>query len=136
MPNVVILAGPNGAGKRSAAPTLLRDELRVAEFVNADVIARGLSGFSPDAISVEAGRIMLRRLEVLAASRQDFAFETTLSGHAFLAAMKRWRLAGYTIRVVYLWLIPTHSIVAPSRVGAQASWMSWTTGYGSGFKSR
>ena len=51
MPNVVILAGPNGAGKTSAAPTLLRDELRVAEFVNADVIARGLSGFSADGVA-------------------------------------------------------------------------------------
>jgi len=60
MSNVVILAGPNGAGKTSAAPTLLPDELRVAEFVNADVIARRLSGFSAGAAAVEAGRIMLR----------------------------------------------------------------------------
>jgi len=104
MPNVVILAGSNGAGKTSTAPTLLRDELRVAEFVNADVIARGLSGFSADAVAVEAGRIMLRRLEELATSGQDFAFETTLSGNAFLSAIDRWRLAGYTIRIVYLWL--------------------------------
>jgi len=104
MPNVVILAGPNGAGKTSAAPTLLRDELRVAEFVNADVIARGLSGFSADAIAVEAGRIMLRRLEELARAGEDFAFETTLSGNAFLGAMDRWRTIGYTIRLVYLWL--------------------------------
>jgi predicted ABC-type ATPase len=118
MPNVVILAGPNGAGKTSAAPTLLRDELRVAEFVNADVIARGLSGFSAGAVAVEAGRIMLRRLDELAASRQDFAFETTLSGNAFLAAMERWRLAGYTIRVVYLWLKSPETAI--DRVHARA----------------
>jgi predicted ABC-type ATPase len=80
MPNVVILAGANGAGKTSAAPVLLRDELRVSEFVNADVIARGLSGFDPDLVAVEAGRMMLRRLEELVAARADFAFETTLSG--------------------------------------------------------
>jgi len=118
MPNVVILAGPNGAGKTSAAPTLLRDELRVAEFVNADVIARGLSGFSANAVAVEAGRIMLRRLDELSASDQDFAFETTLSGNAFLAAMERWRLGGYTIRIVYLWVRSPE--IAIDRVHARA----------------
>ena len=118
MPNVVILAGPNGAGKTSAAPTLLRDELRVAEFVNADVIARGLSGFSADTVAVEAGRIMLRRLEELATSGPDFAFESTLSGNAFLAAIDRWRSIGYTIRIVYLWL--NSSETAVHRVHARA----------------
>lgn len=91
MPNVVILAGPNGAGKTSAAPLVLRDTYRVAEFVNADVIARGLSAFAAGAADVEAGRIMLRRLDELAQANQDFAFETTLSGNAFLAAIDRWR---------------------------------------------
>jgi predicted ABC-type ATPase len=104
MPNVVILAGPNGAGKTSAAPVLLRDEYQVTEFVNADVIARGLSGFSADAMALEGGRLMLRRLDELVSARQDFAFETTLSGTAFLAAIGRWRSAGYVVRVVYLWL--------------------------------
>src|SRR6188474_1579778 len=94
MPNVVILAGPNGAGKTSSAPVLLRDAFHVGEFVNADVIARGLSGFSADAVAVEAGRLMLRRLDELATRRDDFAFETTLSGKAFLAAIERWRSAG------------------------------------------
>lgn len=118
MPNVVILAGPNGAGKTSAAPTLLRDELRVAEFVNADVIARGLSGFSADAVAVEAGRIMLRRLDELAIAGEDFAFETTLSGSAFLPTIERWRLAGYTIRIVYLWLNSPETAI--DRVHARA----------------
>lgn len=119
MPNVVILAGPNGAGKTSAAPTLLRDELRVAEFVNADVIARGLSGFSADTIAVEAGRIMLRRLEELAGLGQDFAFETTLSGNTFLSAIDRWRSAGYAIRIVYLWLNSPETAI--DRVHARAT---------------
>ena len=94
MPNVVILAGPNGAGKTSAAPLLLRDTYRVAEFVNADVIARGLSAFTAAAADVEAGRIMLRRLEELAEANQDFAFGATLSGNAFLPAIGRWRSRG------------------------------------------
>ena len=117
MPNVVILAGPNGAGKTSAAPVLLRGEFRVREFVNADVIARGLSGFSPDAMAVEAGRIMLRRLEGLALAQHDFAFETTLSGIAVLHALERWRSAGYVIRIVYLWLASAD--VAVTRVRAR-----------------
>lgn len=104
MSNVVILAGANGAGKTSAAPVLLRDELRVSEFVNADVIARGLSGFSPAAAAIEAGRMMLRRLEELVGARVDFAFETTLSGGAFLGSIARWRAVGYTVHVIYLWL--------------------------------
>ena len=104
MPNVVILAGPNGAGKTSAASVLLRDELRVSEFVNADVIARGLSGFYPAVVAIEAGRLMLRRLEELVAARADFAFETTLSGGAFLGSIARWRAAGYAVHVIYLWL--------------------------------
>ena len=119
MPNVVILAGPNGAGKTSAAPTLLRDELRVAEFVNADVIARGLSGFSADTIAVEAGRIMLRRLEELAGSGQDFAFETTLSGNTLLSAIDRWRSVGYAIRIVYLCLNSPETAI--DRVHARAT---------------
>jgi predicted ABC-type ATPase len=117
MPNVVILAGPNGAGKTSAAPVLLRGEFRVREFVNADVIARGLSGFSPDAMAVEAGRLMLRRLEELAHAQQDFAFETTLSGIAFPSALERWRSAGYVVRIVYLWLASAD--VAVKRVHAR-----------------
>jgi len=137
MPNVVILAGPNGAGKTSAAPTLLRDELRVAEFVNADVIARGLSGFSAGAVAVEAGRIMLRRLDELAASRQDFAFETKSSAGGTTADYSTSRTAIAPLPTGGTFTrTPTHSVVAPSRVGAQASWMSWTTGYGSGFKNR
>ena len=96
--------GTERAGKTSTAPTLLRDELRVAEFVNADVIARGLSGFSAGTVPVEAGRVMLRRLDELASAGEDFAFETTLSGTTFLASIDRWRAAGYTIRIVYLWL--------------------------------
>lgn len=77
-PSVVILAGPNGAGKSTAAPELLQGELAVTEFVNADVIARGLSAFDPDRAAIAAGRVMLARLDELARQRESFAFETTL----------------------------------------------------------
>ena len=73
-PQVIIIAGPNGAGKTTLAPFLLRDELGVLEYVNADPIALGLSGFNPASVSFEAGRVMLRRLHELAAQRKTFAF--------------------------------------------------------------
>ena len=69
-PHVVVLAGPNGAGKSTAAPTLLRGRLGVTEFVNADTIARGLSGFSPEQAAFDAGRVMLMRLHRLATQRR------------------------------------------------------------------
>lgn len=65
--HIIVLAGPNGAGKSTAAPRVLAETLHVVEFVNADVIARGLSAFQPEAAALEAGRIMLSRLRQLAA---------------------------------------------------------------------
>ena len=73
-PQVFIIAGPNGAGKSTLAPFRLRDTFGVGEFVNADTIALGLSAFSPESVTFEAGRIMLARLSDLARARQSFAF--------------------------------------------------------------
>jgi predicted ABC-type ATPase len=99
-PSVVILAGPNGAGKSTAAPELLQDELAVTEFVNADVIARGLSAYDPDRAAIAAGRIMLVRLHELARHRDSFAFETT-SGKPLVrplaARSPRFRLCGSSL---------------------------------------
>ncbi|GAB3779547.1 hypothetical protein GCM10028818_30240 [Spirosoma horti] len=67
MPNLYIMAGPNGVGKTTAAHTLLPEVLNVWEFVNADEIARGLSPFKPDSVAFEAGRIMLQRMDHLRA---------------------------------------------------------------------
>lgn len=75
-----MIGGPNGAGKTSSAPRLLRDTVGIDAFVNADVIAEGLSGFAPQASAVQAGRVLLARLRELAGRRADFAFESTLSG--------------------------------------------------------
>ena len=77
MPRVYVLGGPNGAGKTTAARALLPAAVGVDEFVNADVIASGLSPFHPERVSVRAGRIMLERLEELLASGRDFSFEST-----------------------------------------------------------
>lgn len=69
-PCVVILAGPNGAGKSTSAPALLKGALKVNEFVNADVLAHGLSALAPEKVALSAGKIMLRRLKFLAERRE------------------------------------------------------------------
>ncbi len=102
--NVIILSGPNGAGKSTAAPVLLRGTLAVEEFVNADAIARGLSAFNPEGAGLEAGRIMLKRLDELATSGANFAFETTLASRSFAAKMEKWIATGYRFHLVHLWL--------------------------------
>lgn len=106
MPNLFIIAGPNGAGKTTYARRFLNEELRIGEFVNADLIAAGLSPFAPDKAAFEAGRLMLKRLRDLAARREDFSFETTLSGRAYAPLLREMRAAGYRIRLDFLW-IPT-----------------------------
>ncbi|MCW5775146.1 MAG: AAA family ATPase [Phycisphaeraceae bacterium] len=103
-PSVVILAGPNGAGKTTAAPFVLRDALGVDEFVNADDIARGLSGFAPERSAVAAGRIMLARMGELAGVRATFAFETTLATRSYAPWLARLRRAGYRVTLLFLFL--------------------------------
>lgn len=101
-PLVVVLAGPNGAGKSTTAARLLRGALAVEEFVNADVIAQGLSAYRPEAAAVAAGRVMLQRLRFLAAARRDFAFETTLAGRGHAMWLRELRSTGYRTHLTFL----------------------------------
>lgn len=103
-PSVVVLAGPNGAGKSTVAPVLLQGALGVAEFVDADVIARGLSAFNPEAVALAAGRLMVRRLRELARQRVSFAFETTLASRSFAPWLTGLMASGYSFHLVFLWL--------------------------------
>src|SRR5258707_14460501 len=103
-PTVIVLAGINGAGKTTASRSLLANTLRVMTFVNADVIAQGLSGFDPDAAAIRAGRIMLEQLQELAAQRANFAFETTLAGRTYADWLDSLRTTGYRIHLFYFWL--------------------------------
>lgn len=119
MPNLVVIAGPNGAGKSTSAPLILRDRLRVTEFVNVDDIARGLSGYAPESVAIEAGRIALSRLRELAARGADIAFEATLASRG----LARWvrgikRDHGYRFHLVYLWLPDAEAAV--NRVAGRA----------------
>lgn len=104
MPNLYIIAGPNGAGKTTYGKRFLPGEMHCHEFVNADLIAAGLSPFAPDKAAFEAGRIMLHRLRKLAARQQDFSFETTLSGRAYAPLLRELRAAGYRLRLDFLWI--------------------------------
>ena len=104
MPDLFIIAGPNGAGKTAYARRFLPEEMRLREFVNADLIAAELSPLAPDRAAYEAGRFMLRRLRELADRRQDFSFETTLSGRAYAPLLGKWRASGYRIWLDFLWI--------------------------------
>jgi predicted ABC-type ATPase len=103
-PELVVLAGPNGAGKSTLAPWLLRDGWGIREFVNADEIAKGLSGFQPESVALHAGRLMWERLEELAVGRQSFAFETTLASRTYAPWIVKRRAEGYQTRLVFIWL--------------------------------
>lgn len=104
-PSVIVLGGPNGSGKSTAAVRLLKDELGIVEFVNADEIAKGLSPFNPNGVAIQSGRIMLNRLNELAKGGKSFAFESTLASRSFATWIDRLQKdKGYLFRLVYVWL--------------------------------
>ena len=104
MPNLYIIAGCNGAGKTTASYSVLPDMLNCKEFVNADEIAKGLSPFQPDTVAIEAGRIMLNRINELMKQKVDFAFETTLSARTYRHLIIEAQSIGYFVTLVYFWL--------------------------------
>jgi predicted ABC-type ATPase len=103
-PRLVVIGGPNGAGKSTVAPALLRDLLGITEFVNADLIAEGLAGFSPGAAAMQAGRAMLRRITELSNHLCSFAFETTLASRSFAPWLRARQRYGYEVIVIFIWL--------------------------------
>jgi len=103
-PQVVIIAGPKGAGKTTLAPFLLRDTFGLLEFVNADTISAGLSAFNPETVAFDAGRLMIGRLRELARSGQGFAFESTLATRSYAPWISNLRKSGYEFHLVFLWL--------------------------------
>ena len=102
--NLYIISGCNGAGKTTASYTVLPDILDCREFVNADEIARGLSPFNPDSMALEAGRLMLRRIEELLSRDETFSIETTLATRSYLNLVQRAQKKGYTVRLLFFWL--------------------------------
>lgn len=109
---IVIIAGPNGAGKTTFARELLPNEANCPIFVNADLIAAGLSPFRPEAAAFRAGRLMLEEIRRHVANRRSFAFETTLSGLTYAAMIDRWRADGYVAKLVFLSLPSAEEAIA------------------------
>ena len=112
-PRVVVFAGPNGAGKSTHADAILA-ALGVETFVNADYIARGLSGRNTDVVAFEAGRIMLKRLRQLGDAGVDFAFESTLSSRTFAPFLRKLKAQGYQVVIYYFSL--ANATLAVNRV--------------------
>lgn len=104
MPNLYVISGCNGAGKTTASLTIFPDILDCREFVNADNIAAGISPFNPESVAIEAGRIMLHRIEELLQTGVDFAIETTLATRSYTSLVRRARAMGYAVSLIYIWL--------------------------------
>lgn len=117
MPKLYIIAGCNGAGKTTASYTVLPEMLGCKEFVNADEIAKGLSPFNPESVAIEAGRLMLQRMDDLLSEGSDFAFETTLSTRSYVKFIERAQAKGYFVTLLYFWLpTPEQAIRVATRV--------------------
>ncbi len=99
-----IISGCNGAGKTTASYTVLPEVLQCREYVNADEIARGLSPFNPESMAIEAGRLMLKRIDELLKAREDFSIETTLSTRSYTRLIGRAQQQGYKVSLIYFWL--------------------------------
>jgi len=103
-PRCIIIAGPNGAGKTTFAQEFLPKYAGVIHFVNADLIATGLSPFQPRMAAIQARRLLLSEIDRLAATGVDFAIESTLSGLGYISRLKNWKQRGYRVEVIYLTL--------------------------------
>jgi len=103
-PNCYIIAGSNGAGKTTFATRFLPNYAACVNFINPDLIARGLSPFDPDVALAKAGRLVLERIAEMGKRKTDFAFETTLSGRSYIRVIRNLRTAGYRIHMFYLWI--------------------------------
>jgi predicted ABC-type ATPase len=112
---ILIIAGPNGAGKTTFAQEFLPGEAECPHFVNADLIAAGLSPFTPELAAVRAGRIMLDQIHEHVRKSESFAFETTLSGRIYTRLIPRWRAEGYIVKLFFLQLPTPEMAIARVR---------------------
>ena len=104
MPNLYIISGCNGAGKTTASYAMFPEMLDCKEFINADEIAKGLSPFQPETVSIEAGRLMLIRMNEMLTLQEDFAIETTLATKSYANFIRRAQEVGYFVTLIYFWL--------------------------------
>lgn len=104
MPKLYIISGCNGAGKTTASYTILPEMLDCREFVNADEIARGISPFKPESVSIQAGKIMIERISNLMVNGTDFAIETTLATKIYAKIIRYAQERGYKVTLLFFWL--------------------------------
>ncbi len=116
-PRCIIIAGPNGAGKTTFARDYLPGIAGLIHFINADLIAGGISPLRPELAGITAGRLMLRELNRLVAAKAEFAFESTLSGRHYLKRIEDWKTRGYLIEIVFIRLASPQ--LALSRVASR-----------------
>ncbi len=109
---IIIIAGPNGAGKTTFARSFLPAEARCPRFLNADLIAAGLSPFSPESAAIKAARLMLHEMQECAGRRESFAFETTLAGLAYVRHIRQWQALGYHVSLFFLTLPSAEMAIA------------------------
>lgn len=102
--DLYVIAGPNGVGKTTFATTFLPKYTDCRNFINADLIAKGMSPFSPETAAIRAARLMLSEIQYFAGRRVSFAFETTFSGRSYLRSFEKLKKAGYGIHMFFLWV--------------------------------
>lgn len=104
-----IIAGPNGAGKTTFAKTFLPNEGACLNFVNADLIAEGLSPFKPESVAIESGKLLLKKIDDLVEKKESFSFESTLSGLNYIRRIKNWQDQGYKV-ILYFLKLPSEEM--------------------------
>jgi len=99
---IIIIAGPNGAGKTTFAKEFLPNEADCLHFINADLIAAGLSPFRPEVAAIQAGKIMLKAMDEHIRRKDSFVFETTLAGKIYARKIRQWQSLGYHVSLLFL----------------------------------
>ncbi len=113
--NAYIIAGPNGSGKTTFAKKFLPDYVKCPNFVNADLIAQGLSPFSPHSVAIKAGKLVLSQIHEFARANVDFAFESTLAGRLYVSLFKKLKVKGYKLNLFFLWIPGSELAIARIR---------------------
>ena len=119
---VIIIAGPNGAGKTTFAQEYLPNEADCPIFVNADLIAAGLSPFRPAAAAIRAGRLMLEEIDKHVRTGRSFAFETTLAGRGYVRMIRHWRADGYSVKLIFLSLATPEEAIKRVELRVRHGW--------------
>lgn len=101
---ISVIAGPNGAGKSTFVENYMSRYIDCDEFLNADLIARGLSPFAPERHALRASEIFLQRLNELESGTLSFALETTLAGQSYRRRIPRWKELGFRVTLFFIWL--------------------------------